>query len=130
MSHPLHAFAERYTMAWCSDDPQQVAAFFAPDGRLTINDGVPHEGRTAIAASAASFMQAFPDLVVTLRAVHDDGDRVAYHWTLAGTNTGPGGTGRAVRIDGVERWRMAHTGLIADSIGRFDPADYDRQLRG
>jgi uncharacterized protein (TIGR02246 family) len=130
MTHPLHDFADRYTAAWCSDDPSQVADFFAPHGALTINGGPSYVGRDAIAASAASFMQAFPDLVVTLRAVEDVDGRVAYHWTLAGTNTGPGGTGRAVRIDGTELWTVDETGLIADSIGRFDAADYQRQLQG
>jgi hypothetical protein len=29
-----------------------------------------------------------------------DGDRIEYHWTFTGTNTGPGGTGKAVRVRG------------------------------
>jgi uncharacterized protein (TIGR02246 family) len=130
MTHPLHDFADRYTAAWCSDDPHQVAEFFAADGVLTINGGTPHVGREAIAASAAAFMQAFPDLVVALRALDDVDGRVAYHWTLTGTNTGPGGTGRAVRIDGTELWQLGDAGLIADSIGSFDATDYQRQLQG
>ena len=97
---------------------------------LTINGGTPHVGREAIAASAASFMRAFPDLVVVLRAVDDVEGRVAYHWTLTGTNTGPGGTGRFVQIDGTERWQLDASGLIADSVGSFDEADYARQLQG
>jgi len=130
MTHPLYDFADRYTTAWCSDNPSKVAEFFAPNGTLTINGGVPHTGREAIAASAASFMEAFPDLVVTLRRVDDEDGRVAYHWTLAGTNTGPGGTGRAVRIDGAELWQIDEAGLIADSIGSFDVEEYQRQLQG
>ncbi len=130
MTHPLQDFAERYTAAWCSDDPHQVAAFFAADGVLTINGGAPHAGREAIAASAAAFMQAFPDLVVALRAVEDVDERVAYHWTLTGTNAGPGGTGRFVHIDGTELWQLDASGLIADSVGSFDVAEYERQLQG
>lgn len=130
MTHPLHDFADRYTAAWCSDDPHQVADFFAPDGVLTINGGTPQAGRDAIAASAASFMNAFPDLVVALRSVEDRDGRVAYHWTLTGTNTGPGGTGRFVQIDGTELWQLDASGLIADSVGSFDVAEYERQLQG
>ena len=130
MTHPLYDFADRYTTAWCSDNPSKVAEFFAPNGTLTINGGVTHTGREAIAASAASFMEAFPDLVVTLRRVDDVDGRVAYHWTLAGTNTGPDGTGRAVRIDGTELWQIDDAGLIADSIGSFDVEEYQRQLQG
>lgn len=129
MTHPLHDFAERYTAAWCSQDPSQVAAFFASDGVLTINGGPPHVGREAITASAASFMTAFPDLVVSLRSLEDLDDRLWYHWRLTGTNTGPGGTGRSVCIDGSEAWTLNAAGEILDSVGTFDVADYERQLQ-
>jgi hypothetical protein len=129
MSHPLHEFAAQYTEAWCSQQPSRVAAFYALDGVLTINGGPPHMGREAITASAASFMSAFPDLLVALEGLEERDGRVWYHWLLTGTNTGPGGTGRAVRIRGSEAWLMHETGLIADSIGAFDVAEYERQLR-
>ena len=45
-------------------------------------------------------------------------------------NTGPGGTGRPVRISGVEQWRIGADGLIEESKGQFDEADYQRQLSG
>jgi hypothetical protein len=45
-----------------------------------------------------------------------------------GTNTGPGGTGNRVRISGFEEWRIGDDGLIAESQGHFDQAEYDRQL--
>ena len=41
-------------------------------------------------------MTAFPDSVVTMGGVSLDGERAVYRWTLTGTNTGPGGTGRVV----------------------------------
>lgn len=44
--------------------------------------------------------------------------------------TGPGGTGRAVRISGCEEWRLGSDGLIAESLGHFDDGDYRRQLEG
>ena len=53
---------------------------------------------------------------------------IEYHWTLVGTNTGPGGTGNRVRISGYEEWTIDSEGLIADSQGHFDQAEYDRQL--
>ena len=98
--HPkdLQDFAARYTDAWCSQDAASVAAFFAPDGLLTINGGSPNLGRVAITASAEGFMVAFPDLVVEMNGLDVDGERVVYRWTLTGTNTGPGGTGRRVRM--------------------------------
>jgi hypothetical protein len=49
-------------------------------------------------------------------------------WTLVGTNTGPGGTGKRVHISGFEQWRIGADGLIAESRGHFDSAEYQRQL--
>ena len=56
-------------------------------------------------------------------------DVVEYHMTLIGTNTGPGGTERRVRISGSETWRFGSDGLIASSQGRFDVPEYRRQLQ-
>jgi predicted ester cyclase len=124
----LKEFGTKYTAAWCSQDPGGVAAFFAESGSLKINDGAPAVGRSAIAAAAQGFMTAFPDMVVTMDSVMLEGGRAVYRWTLSGTNTGPGGTGKAVRISGHEEWTLGADGLIAESQGRFDEADYHRQL--
>ena len=125
----LKEFAARYTAAWCSQDAASVAAFFAENGSLTINDGAPSVGRPAVTAAAQGFMTAFPDMVVTMDSVSLEGGRAVYRWTLTGTNTGPGGTGKAVRISGYEEWIFSADGLIAESQGHFDEADYNRQLR-
>lgn len=131
MSAPLPwDFARRYTEAWCSQDPERVASFYASHGALVINDGPPAIGREAIAASARDFMTAFPDLEVRFDDLLADDTRVIYRWTLIGTNTGPGGTGRPVRISGQERWRFDADGLVAHSEGSFDQLDYRRQLDG
>jgi uncharacterized protein (TIGR02246 family) len=124
----LRGFAERYTAAWCSQDPERVAAHYAPDGSLTINDGEPAVGRAAITEAARSFMDAFPDMQVLMDGVRVDDERAEYHWTLVGTNTGPGGTDKNVRISGFEEWTIGDDGLIAASLGHFDEAEYERQL--
>lgn len=126
----LREMAREYTAAWCSQDPARVASFFAEQGALTINGGTPSVGRIAITEAARSFMTAFPDMVVTMDRLEVDGARVEYHWTLTGTNTGPGGTGRPVSISGYEEWLLDDEGRIVDSLGRFDQAEYNRQLRG
>jgi uncharacterized protein (TIGR02246 family) len=125
----LNDFATRYTAAWCSQNPANVAAFFANDGLLRINDGNPFVGRTAISAAANGFMSAFPDLNVEMNKIIVAGERVTYDWTLTGTNTGPKGTGNRVRITGYEEWRIGSDGLIAESSGHFDEGDYQRQLQ-
>lgn len=124
----LNDFGTRYTAAWCSQNAASVAAFFAEHGALTINGGVPSVGRAAITAAAQGFMTAFPDMVVAMDSVSLDDARAVYRWTLTGTNTGPGGTGRPVRISGYEEWTFGADGLIADSQGHFDADDYNRQI--
>ena len=124
----LRDFAERYTVAWCSQDAARVAGFYSPNGSLSVNGAAPAVGRIAIKAVAQAFMTAFPDLKVLMDDLVVEGDRAIYHWTLAGTNTGPGGTGQRVRISGYEEWEMGDDGLIAQSQGHFDSAEYQRQL--
>ncbi len=125
---PLRTLARDYTAAWCSQDPARVASFFEDDGVLTINGGTPAVGRHAIAADAQSFMTALPDLIVAMDRLELLGAAVRYHWTLSGTNTGPGGTGRPVRVSGHETWTLGAGGLIARSVGSFDASDYRRQI--
>lgn len=124
----LDRFAEGYTAAWCSGDPGRVASFFTEGGTLAINGAEPCVGRAAIAESARGFMVAYPDLVVELDGIIEIDDVVVYRWTLHGGHTGPGGTGRRVRISGTERWRFAPDGLVATSVGTYDAAELARQL--
>lgn len=124
----LREFAERYTAAWCSQDAASVAAYFSPGGSLTINGGTPAIGRMAITEAAQGFMTAFPDLQVHMDDLVEAQDSVTYHWTLEGTNAGPGGTGKRVRISGFEVWRIGEDGLVAESLGNFDAAEYQRQV--
>src|SRR5215470_4450830 len=121
-------FAARYAAAWCSHDPAAVAEFFAPGGSLAINGGRPAVGRTAIANEARAFMTAFPDMCVTFDKLVPRGEKVEFHWTLDGHNTGPGGTGRHVRISGFEEWVMGSDGLVSESHGHFDANEYQRQI--
>ncbi len=102
----LKALAKRYAEAWCSQNPESVAAFYAKNGSLSVNDGPPAVGRVAIAEVARGFMTTFPDMIVTMDEVSRDSDGTKFHWTLTGTNSGPGGTGKRVRISGYELWQF------------------------
>lgn len=125
----LRDFALRYTAAWCDGNPASVAAFFAPDGSLSINGGMPAVGRNEITDLVQSFMTMFPDLEVSMDDVHTRGDLAVYHWTLTGTNSGPGGNGNRVRISGFEIWRLDSDGRISASLGHFDQSEYNRQIQ-
>lgn len=125
----IQNLAKRYTAAWNSQNPSRVADHYAESGSLTINDGPASIGRRAIGRAAEEFMTAFPDMTVKMDEVSIEGDRTIYRWTLTGTNTGPGGTGNPVNISGYEEWRLSEGGLILESQGHFDEAEYERQLQ-
>ena len=125
----LTKFATRYAEAWCSQNPESVAAFFAENGSLSVNDGPPAVGRVAIAEEARGFMTRFPDMIVTMDKVSRDREGTKFHRTLSGTNTGRGGAGKQVRIRGYELWQIDNERLIAESKGHFDSAEYERQLK-
>ena len=125
----MREFASRYTAAWCSQEPARVASFFAEDGTLKINNSSPYVGRSAITSTAQGFMSAFPDMVVKMDDLRRTGNGFIYRWTLIGTNTGPGGTGKRVNISGYEEWTIGQDGLIKQSLGHFDETDYERQLK-
>ncbi|HLY19263.1 MAG TPA: ester cyclase [Bryobacteraceae bacterium] len=120
--------ARGYTAAWCSRDPASVAAFFAPNGSLRVNHDPPAVGRNAITGVARGFMNAFPDLAIHMEDLLAQNGRIVYRWSLTGVNSGPGGAGRRVRIHGFEVWKIGADGLIAESQGHFDAADYQRQV--
>jgi SnoaL-like domain len=122
----LTRFAQRYADAWCSQDPEKVAAFYANTGSITVNGGPP----APIAEVAGAFMRDFPDMVVTFDRLETTPAATKFHWTFTGTNTGPGGTGNRVRISGYELWQINDDHLIATSEGNFNAAEYERQLRG
>ena len=111
----LTKFATRYAEAWCSQNPESVAAFFAENGSLSVNDGPPAVGRAPIAEIARGFMRDFPDMIVTFDKLEPKSNATAFDWTLTGTNTGPSGTGKRVRISGHELWKIGNNGLIAES---------------
>ncbi len=126
----MNDFATRYAAAWSSRNPANVAAFYSDRGSLTVNDDMPAVGRPAITAKARTFMTAFPDMIVRLERVEDEQGQVLFHWIWTGTNSGPGGTDRPVRIRGFEEWTMDDDGHILESKGHYDEAEYQRQLRG
>ena len=124
----LNIFGKSYAQAWCSQKPEFVSLFFSEDGSLSVNDGKPAVGRNEISKVAESFMIAFPDIIVSMDSLVQTTNRTEFHWTFTGTNTGPDGTGKKVRINGVELWQLEN-GLIKESKGSFDTEEYKRQIK-
>lgn len=124
------AFARGYAQAWSGVRPEFVAAFFEEDGSLRVNDGDAAVGREAITGVARSFMTDLPDMEVSFDSLVNKGDMTEFHWTLTGTNTGPGGTGNQVRVAGYEEWTFGENGLVKRSQGHFPSEEYQQQLQG
>ncbi|MCW8823727.1 MAG: ester cyclase [Ignavibacteriaceae bacterium] len=125
----LNMFGKNYAQAWCSQKPEFVSLFFAEDGSLSVNDGKPAVGRNEISKVAESFMTAFPDIIVSMDSLVTTPKGTEFHWTFTGTNTGPNGTGKKVRISGIELWQFDDNGLIKESKGRFDTEEYKKQVK-
>jgi nuclear transport factor 2 (NTF2) superfamily protein len=119
----IEQLARTYTEAWCSRDPARVAAQYVQGGMIAINGG----DAAGIAEVAEAFIAAFPDIEVFMDdlVLREDGV-VEYRWTFTGTSAE---TGQSVRIPGFEEWTIAPDGLIAESRGHYDQAEYDRQLQ-
>jgi len=124
----LTDFATRYAAAWSGSDPDDLASFYAAEGQLIVTGGEPSVARDAIAATAGSFMEAFPDMVVRMQSVEPADDGAVFHWRWTGTNAGPGGTGRSVDLSGYVEWRLSTDGLILISGGHYEQAEYERQM--
>ena len=43
-------------------------------------------------------MRDLPDMIVTIDDVTHESDGTKFHWTLTGTNTGPGGRGKRLEL--------------------------------
>jgi SnoaL-like polyketide cyclase len=104
---------------------KSVAAFYAKGASISVNGAPP----VAIIEVARGFMGDFPDMVVRFDKLENTPSGIEFHWTFTGTNTAPGGTGNRVRISGYELWKIDNHGLIENSKGHFDAAEYERQLR-
>jgi nuclear transport factor 2 (NTF2) superfamily protein len=119
----IEHLARTYTEAWCSRDPARVAAHYVPGGMIAINGG----DAAGIAEVAEAFIAAFPDIEVFMDdlILREEGV-VEYRWTFTGTSAD---TGKGVRVPGFEEWTIAPDGLIAESRGHYDQAEYDRQLQ-
>ena len=136
----LNGFATFYTQAWCGRKASDVAKLFSESGSLAINDGPVAVGRQAVEAAVQSVMTAYPDFVMWLGSLDNEGHRVAwrwleqkgdrqrFHWTFIGTNTGPGGTGNRVRISGYDDWKIGPDWLITEAKRYYDAQEWDRQV--
>ncbi|WP_345275988.1 ester cyclase [Litoribaculum gwangyangense] len=123
-------FGQKYTDAWNSKVPEKMASFYAENGILIVNKGTPAIGRKQLAETAQSYMEAFPDLELTMDSLTKKNGTYRYYWTFRGTNTGSNGTGNKVNFSGFEEWTMNEQGLVQKSLGTYNAEEYQKQLEG
>jgi uncharacterized protein (TIGR02246 family) len=123
----IGALASVYTAAWNSGSPTAIAACYAQDGQIVINNGEPWEGRDRVAAMAEGFFAEVPNLSLVCDGIRGAGDHVVYLWTFTGTHSG---TGKPLSISGWEEWDIDADGKVKASRGWYDAADYARQVAG
>jgi hypothetical protein len=116
-------FARTYTEAWCSHDPARVADHFTLGGTIAINGGAhgDHGGCALVQDRVPGHTEFMDDVLLKEEAVE-------YHWTFTGTSTSRYRQVPWVQISGFEEWRFGDDGLVAESQGHYDQAEYDQQL--
>ncbi len=116
----LKNFGIEYGVAWRSLVPENPFSYQAKDCIVTVNDGDPKISPEERLGGIIGFMEAFPDLLITMRDIVEEDRSTVFYWNLKGTNTGPGGTGNRVDIDGCEVWRLNEENKIVEIKGYFD----------
>ena len=123
----LNDLAARYTEAWNSKVPENVAACHDASSRITINRGEPSIGYDALTAMAAGFHADVPDLMLQTDGIRAAGDHVVFLWTFTGHHAA---TGSPLNVSGWEEWELNDDMKIMSSLGWFDADDYQRQIDG
>ncbi len=124
----LKEFGIEYETAWRSLDPERPFSFQAENCKVTVNDGEPMISAEERINGISSFMEAFPDLLVTMKEIVEEDNGTVFYLNLKGTNTGPEGTGNKLDIDGCEIWKLDNNNKITKLDGYFDTEEYERQI--
>ena len=123
----LENLATKYTEAWNSRIPENVANCHLPSSRITINRGEPSVGHEELTSMAAGFHSDVPDLVLQNDGIRAAGNHVVFLWTFTGHHSE---TGNSLNVSGWEEWELDGDMKITSSLGWFDGDSYERQVNG
>jgi steroid delta-isomerase-like uncharacterized protein len=88
-------------------------------------------GTAEIRAYFEATFAAIPDLAVEMLAIVEQGDEVFVRWRISGTQSGRlqglEGTGRKLRLDGVDHFTL-RDGKIASNFVIYDQLQWARQI--
>ncbi len=123
----LDELAAKYTDAWNSKIPENVAAFHVSSSQISINRGEPYVGHDALTAMAAGFHADVPDLFLHNDGIRSAGNHTVYMWTFTGHDSR---SGNPLKISGWEEWELDENMKVTSAFGWFDADDYQRQADG
>ena len=124
----LREFGIQYEKAWRSLVPEEPFSYQAENCVASINDGSPMISAEERLGGIVGFMEAFPDLLIMMREIVEEERGTVFYWNLKGTNTGQGGTGNRIDIDGCEVWKLNNDNKITELDVYFDAEEYERQV--
>lgn len=116
--------AQAYTKAWNSKSAAAVAAFYAEDGEIVINQGEPWSGRARVQEMADGFFADVPDLTLTCDDVRTSERHALFLWTFTGHDAA---SGNPLKIRGWEEWDLNTDMQVQASRGWFDAEAYAQQ---
>jgi uncharacterized protein (TIGR02246 family) len=119
--------AADYTAAWSSGSAQAVAAHYAEDGVIIINNGDPWNGRAKVQEMAEGFYTDVPDLNLKCDSIRSSGTHAVFAWSFTGHDAD---TKNPLHILGWEEWELGEDLKVKSSRGWFDADEYARQVAG
>jgi steroid delta-isomerase-like uncharacterized protein len=123
---------ERILQIWNQGNLALVDEVYT-DESVRYDCGWPHpiRGPEGLKNHFKFYRTAFPDIYMAIQETIVKGNKVVWHWTLAGTNTGLMGeappTGKEVRLSGVSIGRIEN-GKIAEVGDFYNQASMLQQL--
>lgn len=118
----VKALNERILQIWNQGDLSLVDEVYTTQCvRYDAGWPNPIRGLNALQSHFQFYRSAFPDINMIIEETIMEGDKIVWHWTLTGTNTGPMGeapaTNKEVRLSGISIGRIVD-GKVAE-VGDF-----------
>jgi steroid delta-isomerase-like uncharacterized protein len=120
MEGALMGLAEDLNAAWNAHDPEKVASLYAPNGAREefIITHARLVGREAIAAQVRMYLQAMPDLELSISKLSSGDNFITFEWMARATHRGDAegwpAKGEAVAFPGVSVLDLSEDNLITE----------------